>query len=135
MKADANRIPRGPTKMVPFGSVQSCGVLFTTVMLPPACVGCRFSYRAVPPAIRMFPSGSSICPAQNRSQGVWMTRMRMVLGLSSRVLKVPALKNAWLFPDPAMISTSPLWSRVEWMPFTRNLPGISSLVQSPYLAS
>ena len=131
-KADANAAPRGPTKMVPFGRSQGwVGSLLITVMLPPACVGCRFSYRAVPPATRMFPSGSSMCPAQNRSHGVWMSRIRMVRGLSSRVLNVPALKNAWLFPEPAMISTSPLCSRVEWMPFTWNWGGMSSLVHSP----
>src|ERR1035441_1646377 len=32
-----------------------------------------------------------------------------------------------------MIRTSPLLSSVEWMPLTRNLAGIFSLVQSPYL--
>ena len=50
-------------------------------------------------------------------------------------MNVPALKYAWLLPDPAMMRTSPLDSRVEWMPFTRNLTGMFSLVHSPYFAS
>ena len=112
-KADLKPAPSGAVKMVPRGRFHGCVVSLTTVMLPPAWVGLRFSYRAVPPAMRMLPSGSSMCPAQNRSHGVWISRSFMVAGLSSRVLNVPALKNAWSFPDPAMISTSPLCSRVE----------------------
>jgi hypothetical protein len=76
-----------------------------------------------------------MCPAQNTSHGVWIIFSFMVTGSSSMVLNVPALNMAWLLPDPAMISTSPLWSRVEWMPLTRYLAGMLSLVHSPYLAS
>ena len=104
-----NRAPSGAVKVVPFGSDQAwVGSVLTTVMLPPACVGVRFSYLAVPPASRMLPSGSSMCPAQNRSHGVGISFSCIVTGFSSSVLNVPASKNAWLFPDPAMISTSPL---------------------------
>ncbi|HEY7359571.1 MAG TPA: hypothetical protein VH642_02090 [Streptosporangiaceae bacterium] len=43
-KADANRTPSGPTKIVPLGRCHGWpGSSFTTVMLPPAWVGFRFS--------------------------------------------------------------------------------------------
>ena len=43
-KADANCTPPGPTKTVPLGRCHGwAGSSFTTVMLPPAWVGFRFS--------------------------------------------------------------------------------------------
>src|ERR1700734_682020 len=69
--AVSNWAPSGAVNIVSFGRYQACLLsLLTTVMAPPALGGFRFSYRAGAPASRLFPSGSSIWPAQNRSQGV-----------------------------------------------------------------
>ena len=92
-----------------------------TVITAAACVTffANTSYRLVPPAMRSLPSGRTAWPPQNRSLGVGIRWNVFVEGSQSNDLKVPALNDFRLFPDPAMMRTLPVYYSAAWIALIR----------------